>query len=270
MSTPLPTQQFFARYLESVDNGRQIKHQIPTEEKEIKAQSDIKSQAFKKPRTSEAVSNSNAASGQNKMLPSYYKTKLCRKFQMGCCSSGQRCSFAHGTSDLRRTLRDAQGMETEKGNLARMTWNGDHGSSNGVRICRSFFRWGTCSYGDKCRFRHVNPENIRDSSFISISTAGGSAQFDCKKSLELRKLCGYTTPECGSVQANSLMTYTRGNNVSNRRMGVATAYKHGQSTQCNLEWNELEKLSRIYADWIEDMPLLHGSSSKVECYSSLV
>ena len=87
---------------------------------------------------------------------------------------------------------------------------------------------------------------------------------------ELRKLCGYTTPECGSVQANSLMTYTRGNNASNRRMGVATAYKHGQSTQCNLEWNELEKLSRIYADWIEDMPLLHGSSNKVECYSSLV
>ncbi|CAL9010481.1 unnamed protein product [Prunus brigantina] len=81
-------------------------------------------------------------------------------------------------------------------------------------------------------------------------------------SLELMKLCGYMAVESRSVQ-NSRTSST---SMSKLRMGVgATYHKQVPGMECNFKWNELEKMSRIYADWIEDIPLVHGSSSKAEC-----
>lgn len=79
---------------------------------------------------------------------------------------------------------------------------------------------------------------------------------------ELMKICGYMAVESRSVQ-NSRTSST---SMSKRRMGIgATYHKQVQGMECNFKWNELEKMSRIYADWIEDIPLVHGSSSKAEC-----
>ncbi|KAH0982718.1 hypothetical protein GBA52_009895 [Prunus armeniaca] len=124
-------------------------------------------------------------------------------------------------------------------------------------VCRLFFNGGNCTYGDKCRYpHHVTPENIREKSAISISTTGAhigsSGQFYSKRSLV----------ESGTVQ-NSRTSST---SMSKRRMGIgATYHKQLQGRECNFKWNKLEKMSRIYADWIEDIPLVNGSSSKVEC-----
>lgn len=59
----------------------------------------------------------------------------------------------------------------------------------------------------------------------------------------LRKLCGDTT-----VETKCSKTYT-----ISREMQVRDG---------KFDWNELEKMSRIYADWIEEIPLLHR---KVQC-----
>lgn len=73
---------------------------------------------------------------------------------------------------------------------------------------------------------------------------------------ELMKLCGYMAVESRSSSTS----------MSKLRMGVgATYHKQVQGMECNFKWNELEKMSCIYADWIEDIPLVHGSSSKAEC-----
>ncbi|XP_034209218.1 zinc finger CCCH domain-containing protein 28-like [Prunus dulcis] len=263
MSDSGPTCQFFTPYLESGDNKHQLKPEFPNADKDFKDLSDIESQPFKKPRTSEVVLISTIPTAQNKMLHCNFKTRLCNNFKMGNCHYRRGCCFAHGISDLRKTWRNWQGLETEEGFKARTC---DHRRTSND-VCRLFFNGGKCTYGDKCRYpHHVTPENIREKSAISISTTGahigGSGQFYRKRSLELMKLCGYMAVESGSVQ-NSRTSST---SMSKRRMGIgATYHKQVQGRECDFKWNELEKMSRIYADWIEDIPLVHGSSSKAEC-----
>ncbi|ONI16141.1 hypothetical protein PRUPE_3G080700 [Prunus persica] len=237
MSDSGPTCQFFAPYLESGDNKHQLKPEFPNADKDFKDHSDIESHPFKKPKTSEVVLISTMPMAQNKMLPCNFKTRLCNNFKMGNCHYGQGCCFAHGISDLRKTWRNWQGLETQEGFKARTC---DHRRTSDD-VCRLFFNGGKCTYGDKCRYpHHVTPENIREKSAISIST----------------------TVESRSVQN----LRTSSTSMSKRRMGIgATYHKQVQGMECNFKWNKLEKMSRIYADWIEDIPLVHGSSSKAEC-----
>ncbi|CAB4272747.1 unnamed protein product [Prunus armeniaca] len=165
MSDYGPTCQFFAPYLESGDNRYQLKPEFPNADKDFKDLSDIESQPFKKPRTSEVVLISAIPMAQNKTLPCNFKTRLCNNFKMGNCHYGQGCCFAHGISDLRKTWRNWQGLETEEGFKARTC---DHRRTSND-VCRLFFNGGNCTYGDKCRYpHHVTPENIREKSAISI------------------------------------------------------------------------------------------------------
>ncbi|CAB4272751.1 unnamed protein product [Prunus armeniaca] len=169
MSDSGPTCQFFAPYLESGYNRHQLKPEFPNADKDFKDHSDIESHPFKKPKTSEVVLISTIPMAQNKMLPCNFKTRLCNNFKMGNCYYGQRCCFAHGISDLRKTWRNWQGLETEEGFKAR-TYDRGRTSND---VCRLFFNGGKCTYGDKCRYpHHVTPENIREKSAISISTSG--------------------------------------------------------------------------------------------------
>ncbi|CAB4303298.1 unnamed protein product [Prunus armeniaca] len=154
MSDYGPTCQFFAPYLESGDNRHQLKPEFPNADKDFKDLSDIESQPFKKPRTSEVVLISAIPMAQNKTLPCNFKTRLCNNFKMGNCHYGQRCCFAHEISDLRKTRRNWQGLETEEGFKARTY---DHRRTSND-VCRLFSSGGKCSYGDKCLYPHHNSE----------------------------------------------------------------------------------------------------------------
>ncbi|CAL8132761.1 unnamed protein product [Prunus armeniaca] len=157
MSDSGPTCQFFAPYLESGDNRHQLKPEFPNADKDFKDLSDIESQPFKKPRTSEVVLISAIPMAQNNLLPCNFKTRLCNNFKMGNCHYGQSCCFAHGISDLRKTRRNWQGLETEEGFKTRTY---DHRRTSND-VCRLFSSGGKCSYGDKCLYpHHVTPENI--------------------------------------------------------------------------------------------------------------
>ncbi|XP_004305323.1 PREDICTED: zinc finger CCCH domain-containing protein 39-like isoform X2 [Fragaria vesca subsp. vesca] len=259
------------------------------EGKEFGAVSDIEHhQAFKKPRISEVGSDSTMAGRRYRWL--HYKTRLCSNFKRGRCHYGEACLYAHGVEELRNTLG---GSQNEKGVLGRTEY-GNHGICDRLKLCKMFSNQGRCEYGEKCRFRHVILKRIKDDESVITISAGGSegsinggyGQFGGKRSLGLdvdtnggsggrhfrqhgsvavgrgmlsntciasesfadehavlRKLCGYTTAETKYSK-----TYT-----ISREMQVRDG---------KFDWNELEKMSRIYADWIEEIPLVHR---KVQC-----
>lgn len=65
-----------------------------------------------------------------------YKTELCNKFrELGRCPYGDRCRFAHGVHELRRSERAADPRyKTQR--------------------CKHFWETGKCPYAKRCRFIH--------------------------------------------------------------------------------------------------------------------
>ncbi|KAB7504710.1 Protein TIS11 [Armadillidium nasatum] len=65
---------------------------------------------------------------------SRYKTELCRPYaETGFCKYGEKCQFAHGSSELRNMPRHPK-YKTE--------------------LCRTFHTTGLCGYGTRCHFIH--------------------------------------------------------------------------------------------------------------------
>lgn len=60
-----------------------------------------------------------------------YKTALCKNWNLGSCTYGEKCVFAHGDLELRKSL----------------------GSYKSVP-CKNFSA-GYCVYGQNCHFQHV-------------------------------------------------------------------------------------------------------------------
>ena len=78
------------------------------------------------PSTSEAVKNK------------AYKTTLCTFYLEGPCKNGDKCNYAHGTSELRSgssTVKDAE-VKTK------------------TKLCEKFLQFGTCQFGASCNFAH--------------------------------------------------------------------------------------------------------------------
>lgn len=44
----------------------------------------------------------------------------------------------------------------------------------------------------------------------------------------------------------------------------SSALLEGQANQCLLKWKGPKKINRIYADWLDDLPLSPSSTSKME------
>lgn len=44
----------------------------------------------------------------------------------------------------------------------------------------------------------------------------------------------------------------------------SSALLEGQAKQCLLKWKGPKKINRIYADWLDDLPLSPSSTSKME------
>jgi hypothetical protein len=68
-----------------------------------------------------------------------YKTELCRRWlEMGQCSRGPACTFAHGRAELRRADAPVSKRRTIP--------------------CKNFWKHGYCHYGSRCAFIHRHPD----------------------------------------------------------------------------------------------------------------
>lgn len=67
-------------------------------------------------------------------LTNKYKTELCRNWEEGHCEYGDKCTFAHGSTELRPKTHLSAAYKTKN--------------------CKQFFDLGFCCYGPRCQFRH--------------------------------------------------------------------------------------------------------------------
>ncbi|KAJ3054445.1 hypothetical protein HK097_001786 [Rhizophlyctis rosea] len=100
-------------------------------------------------------SNSNQSNSENAL----YKTRLCERFETeGFCPYGNRCTFAHGTVELR--IRPTFGGNSG-GNGEVEKRDGPENPLYKTRLCERFMREGFCQYGPRCNFAH-SPTELRD------------------------------------------------------------------------------------------------------------
>lgn len=70
----------------------------------------------------------------------------------------------------------------------------------------------------------------------------------------------------GSIAlASGIVPTKASNSLLMGKDGIGSNHKHeAQATHCMFKWKALKKTRGIYADWIEDMHLLHSSLNEVE------
>ncbi|KAJ3443783.1 protein tis11 [Anaeramoeba flamelloides] len=69
-----------------------------------------------------------------------YKTEICRSWvENGYCKYGEKCQFAHGTSELRKISRHPKYK---------------------TQICKPYHQSMFCTYGIRCRFIHTKTQPV--------------------------------------------------------------------------------------------------------------
>ncbi|GMY35900.1 zinc finger CCCH domain-containing protein 39 [Fagus crenata] len=201
-----------------------------------------------------------------------HKMKLCKKFYNGEeCPYGERCNFLHEDPakfrDDSAKFRDdsnrfressvisigtngssmAQGSVSNQSDSNRPMNNGSDAFRVTTRpylktkICNSWER-GQCHYGDKCHFAHGQAElRVAVGLFEGEALSNGSIPILAK-------------PQSVPVNDASLI----------KTGSVPTLTEDGQGKKCLLKWKGPKKINRIYADWLDDLPLVQNLPSKVE------
>ena len=74
-----------------------------------------------------------------------YKTTLCQFYLKGPCKNGDKCSFAHGTSELRTNSGSVAELESKT-----KDWKVLYKTT----LCAKFVTYGECPFGPGCNFAH--------------------------------------------------------------------------------------------------------------------
>ncbi|XWS11828.1 hypothetical protein CRYUN_Cryun37aG0034500 [Craigia yunnanensis] len=226
--------------------------------------------------------------------PPFNKRRICENFVPNHWTPGAMREVASGSVKAKQCGSQCQGF-------------GD----DSKRLCRMFFNGRNCSYGDRCRFLHVIPDQIRDISmtsvvssatallnqnrgtgelgckgFVGSLSAGGEGNF--KPALWKTKICN-NWKMSGSCQYGKACSFAHGpaelqnlgghfaleswtvptcalKNVHIDRKGTGSYFKQQvQETKGSLKRKQIVKLCDIYADWLEDMIILHSPHTSEEC-----
>ncbi|KAH8510580.1 hypothetical protein H0E87_008217 [Populus deltoides] len=196
-----------------------------------------------------------------------HKMKLCKKFYNGEeCPYGDRCNFLHedpanfredtgrfresyaisiGTPD--HLMGQGSGVfNAAEVNRPANTAVSDAPRSNLIKpvywktkLCTKWEMTGQCPFGEKCHFAH------------------GLA--------ELQVPGGRTEVEAGNAGSTVTKAPTPlPNNMSPSMTVNVPSLVEEKGTKCLLKWKGQKKINRIYADWLDDLSLVHNSTNQVQ------
>ncbi|KAG9459691.1 hypothetical protein H6P81_004199 [Aristolochia fimbriata] len=208
----------------------------------------------------------------------FFKTKLCVKFKLGLCDFGSSCTFAHGQEDLRPNWLDSEQQRVSRLKICRSFYNGeecpygnrctflhedpervressvinidttttaagghrdrggDGNSSNQrpffwkTRLCHKWEQTGYCQYGEDCHYAHGQADLRR------VESDNGNGRMGPPKVFP--------------------RAYSDINDFPPSQGAMVTPCKQQepQIQRCLINWKGPNKISRIYGDWIEDLP----------------
>ncbi|XP_023760445.1 zinc finger CCCH domain-containing protein 39 [Lactuca sativa] len=193
-----------------------------------------------------------------------YKTELCLRFQRGTCDYADRCCFAHGYGHL--SGFDKWQELTALDGASRIKYldeNQNPKCSDRSRLCWRVMNGDKCQFGDKCHFNHIKTE--RESAVISVLNVAGRSEMQQQKKTPWRtKLCNRwmstgSCPygfKCCFAHGESELRKQRSNDVQAYAEN-APCDKKIDGKQREFKWKNVEKIGRVYADWITDTPLVH-------------
>ncbi len=102
-----------------------------------------------------------------------YKTRLCERFETeGYCPYGPKCTFAHGTVELRERPASTE----EKIDTPPTAKDGPENPLYKTRLCERFMKENFCQYGPKCNFAHGEHELRDRPNSASNNSRGNSSE----------------------------------------------------------------------------------------------
>ncbi|XP_068653249.1 zinc finger CCCH domain-containing protein 39-like [Aristolochia californica] len=208
----------------------------------------------------------------------FFKTKLCTKFKLGICDFGSSCTFAHGQEELRPNWLDTEQQRVSRLKICRSFYNGEecpygdrctflHEDPDRVREC------SVINIATSTTAAGINRERSGDGNGLNQKPFFWKTRL-CHK-WELTGHCQYGE-DCHYAHGQAELRHVESEN-DNGRMGPSKIFPHpyndindGPPTQgpmitsckqeepqvkrCILNWKGPNKISRIYGDWIEDLP----------------
>ncbi|KAK2645998.1 hypothetical protein Ddye_021193 [Dipteronia dyeriana] len=188
-----------------------------------------------------------------------HKMKLCKKFYNGEeCPYGDRCNFLHEDpakfrDDIGR-YRESSAISIGTTGPTVVSGSGSNQSETNrsanntiikpvywkTKLC---IKWttGQCPFGEKCHFAHGEAE---------LQVMGGRTEGEAGNA-------GFIATKPQFISANDA-------SPSKSVTLLPTLGKEGQGKKCLFKLKGPKKINRIYADWLDDMPLVHSIPNQVE------
>ncbi|XP_034903343.1 zinc finger CCCH domain-containing protein 39 isoform X2 [Populus alba] len=209
-----------------------------------------------------------AATNREDDLRIIHKMKLCKKFYNGEeCPYGDRCNFLHEDP---ANFREDMGRFRESSAISIGTTDHLMGQGSGVlnaaevnrpantavsdaprsnlikpvywktKLCTKWEMTGQCPFGEKCHFAHGLAE---------LQVPGGRTEVEAGNA--------------GSAVTKA-PTPVLPNNMSPSMTVNVPSLVEEKGTKCLLKWKGQKKINRIYADWLDDLSLVHNSTNQVQ------
>ncbi|XP_058732612.1 zinc finger CCCH domain-containing protein 39-like [Vicia villosa] len=197
------------------------------------------------PRTEERLQLGGNWSDDQKII---HRMKLCKKYCNGEeCPYGDKCNFLHEDP---AKYRDDSWKTREFSEISIGTSNNLEGSRAGTKqergtywktkTCLMWINTGSCPFGDGCHFAHGDAE-------LQIPVPGGGIEAEAEAAAAIANSTNDVIPTLPTT--GSSVNYAPTTLPAN----VPVATDEEKKAKKELLWKKLNKINRIYGDWIDDL-----------------